>query len=126
MVERNLLNSAALELFKLELEEAVWKIYKVRRIRGLNIPYRHIQALAIGTKQEMERKFQELIRVTQGELRYCDHGIGRYYLPVRDEKCEEFIVVTPGSPSNDYKRPGFDTVWARKNGQFGEQMALLN
>lgn len=126
MVERNLLNSAALELFKLELEEAVWKIYKVRRIRGLNIPYRHIQALAIGTKQEMERKFQELIRVTQGELRYCDHGIGRYYLPVRDEKCEEFIVVTPGSPSNDYKRPGFDTVWARKNGQFGEQIDLLN
>ena len=125
MIQRNLLNRDALELFRLELEEAVWKIYKVRRIRGLNIPYRHIQAIAIGTREQMNQRFQELVATTEGELRYCEHGIGRYFLPVRGENCEEFIVVTPGNPSNDYKRAGFDTVWARKNGRFGEQIALF-
>ncbi|HAA30669.1 MAG TPA: hypothetical protein DCE56_27000 [Cyanobacteria bacterium UBA8553] len=98
---------------------------RVKRVKGLTLPYRSISASAIGTRQQMLDKFREIITNASGEMKYCDHGIGRYFLPVRRENCEEFLVVTPGSPMNEKKRQGFDRVWNERNEVFGRQLARV-
>ena len=125
IIQRGLLNEEAKYLFELELEEAIWKIYRVKRVKGLSLPYRSINAIAIGTRQQMLDKLREITTDTSGEMKYCDHGIGRYFLPVIGENCEEFLVVTPGSPMNEKKRQGFDRVWNERNEVFGRQLALF-
>jgi hypothetical protein len=111
MIERGLLSQEAIDLLELKLNEAIWRVYEVRRIRGENIPYRSIKPLYSGTRQQVELKLHELGNLG-GELKYCEHGIFRYHFEVSENR-EKYLVAAPGNPIAK-ERSNFQQMWHYK------------
>lgn len=116
VVQRKMLNATAVELFNHLIESATWKLYHVRRIR--NIPTkgkkkqtdRSTRIISVGSRAEMEAAL--LSRASQGDLKYCHHGILRLHFDAPTD-CEEFMVVAPGEPVEKQKNR-FEGLWTER------------
>ncbi len=117
VVERKLLSEEAKTLFEMQLNKATWKIYKIRRITDLKAPYRSVETVFVGTRQEAEENLRRRSLLSGTELKYCHHGIPRLYQPVEGKGCVQFLVAAPGNPL-DKERPSFKTIWEKRNGHY--------
>lgn len=114
IAQRGLLNEDNQFLFELELAEAVWKVYEVRRIRGLNIPYRSIKTVFVGSRETSQQYVRSLGSYKSGEYKTCDHGIERFHTEEDvPENCEFYYVAAPGDPRTN-ERPQFAKTWAQQ------------
>lgn len=123
IIERNLLSTEAMELFETLLNEAIWKIYRIRRITDLK--YRSVQTVFIGSRTECTSKLEIEGRAKGKVLEYCKHGIPRVYEEdIEGESCVQFLVAAPGNPL-DKERKCFKTVWDKRNGIY-KQLDLFD
>ena len=116
VVERQLLSQEAQELFELELSEAEWNLYRVRRIRGgkLKIPYRSIQLVYSSDRAGCEAQLRIEAARYNAEIQICQHGIQRAIMPTVGEGCEAFLVAAPGDPQAK-QRSSFESIWNERH-----------
>jgi hypothetical protein len=124
VIQRHLLSQEAKELFELELSEAIWRLYRVRRIRGGRVPYRSIKPIFSGNRTACETQLKIEAAQYNVELRYCQHGIARVIIPVFGEDCEEFLVAAPGDPKAK-ERKSFQSIWNQKQSPY-QQLELFD
>jgi hypothetical protein len=121
--EREMLSPEILTLLEQELATATWKVFDVRRIRTLVIPYRSIKTVYVGSREEALNHLTELALKHKTKLSYCKHGIGRVHRPTA-AGCERFYVAAPGNPL-DKERPGFAKQWHKITSEQTTQVELL-
>lgn len=113
LTKRGLLSEEATELFLQMLESATWKIYRVKRIRGLACPYRSVKVIYVGDRFSVSQKFNQLVKNL--DVRYCHHGVARGFVP-SPPNCEEFIVAAPGE-AVEKERASFSRRWEERKYQ---------
>lgn len=123
IIQRRLLSHEALELFELELSEAEWKVYEVRRMRGQAVPYRSIKPLIAGNRASCESYLALQASYYNEPLTYCQHDIPRLHLPVLGDGCEKFLVAAPGDPQAK-ERTSFQSIWDKRNSPY-QQLELF-
>lgn len=123
IIQRQLLTQEAQQLFELELTEAEWKVYEVRRIRGQAVPYRSIKPLVTGDRTTCESYLKLQAAYYNESVTYCQHGIPRLHLPVLGDGCEKFLVVAPGDPQAK-ERSSFQSIWEHRNNPY-QQLSLF-
>lgn len=124
LLQRQLLSQEARELFELELSEASWKVYEVRRMRGQAVPYRSIKPLVSGDRSFCESYLQLMVSDYNTALTCCQHDIPRLHLPVVGDGCEKYLVAAPGDPQAK-ERSSFQSIWNQRNSPY-QQLELFN
>jgi hypothetical protein len=106
-------NHAALENLNERLRATDWSLYRVRRIYSSRVPFRSVQKLHTGSRENCTVELAK--QASQYNLPLVtETGISRLYLKRRGDDgrdCEEMYVVAPATVQSK-ERKSFEKRWA--------------
>jgi hypothetical protein len=116
VTERQLLSNVATELLELELSEATWRVYHVRRIRSKTrkMPYRSVRPIYASDRKNCEMQLRLEAARLNAEITHCHHGIARAVIPTSGTGCEAFLVAAPGDPRAK-QIDSFQSIWDERH-----------
>ncbi len=121
--ERKMLSPEIEALLEIELNQATWKVFEIRRISSLGIPYRSVRTVFVGSRDQALEQLGKLADKFQ-DIRRCDHKIPRVFRP-SPPRTERFYVAAPGNPL-DKERPGFAKQWQKITGENSTETEQVN